>query len=363
MQPMTDCLRARFRVDYSGFSLDADLTLPGRGISALFGQSGSGKTTALRCIAGLERGREAYVEVNGEIWQDDSKGIFLPTHKRSLGYVFQEASLFSHMSVRRNLEYGQRRADTKHGAVIFEQAVELLGIGHLMERRPEKLSGGERQRVAIARAILTNPSLLLMDEPLAALDMKRKREILPYLERLHDALEIPILYVSHQQDEVMRLADHMVLLEDGKVIASGPMFDVLARLDISGRVAEEASSVIEVTVAHYDENYHLTRLDFQGGQFLVARRDLQIGKRVRVKMYARDISLTLSVQPDSSILNHLAAVVVDMADAGNPAQVLVQLDAGGTPLLARITRRSQVMLGLTPGSHVYAQIKSVALLA
>ena len=358
-----ESIRARIKVDYAGFSLDADLTLPGKGITALFGQSGSGKTTTLRCIAGLERAQRAFVEVNGQVWQDDSRRFFLPPHKRQLGYVFQDAALFPHMTVRRNLEYGHKRCGAGQDRDIFAQAVDLLDIGHLMERMPLKLSGGERQRVAIARALLTSPSLLLLDEPLAALDMKRKREILPYLERLHDSLEIPILYVSHQQDEVLRLADHIVLLENGKVAASGPLFDVLGRLDISARQAEEASSVIEATVGELDEEYHLTSLGFSGGRILVARHDLPEGKKVRLKMHARDISLTLSVQDDSSILNHIPATVIDMADTRNPAYVLVRVDAGGVLLLARITHRSCDNLALEPGSRVYAQIKSVALLS
>lgn len=359
---MKDRIYARFKVDYPGFSLNVDLTLPGRGISALFGQSGSGKTTVLRCIAGLERARNAYIEVNGEIWQDDENGIFLPTHKRSLGYVFQEASLFPHLSVRRNLEYGRKRANAKSSQTSFEQAVELLGIAHLMKRLPEKLSGGERQRVAIARALLTNPHILLMDEPLAALDMKRKQELLPYFERLQEVLDIPIVYVSHQPDEIVRLAEHMVLLENGKVIASGSTFEILTRLDLTTALHEDASSVIAATIGHHDTEYHLTRMDFQGGAILVAHRNLPIGQKVRLKLYARNVSLALSVQQDSSILNHLPAIVVDMAETANPTHVMVRLDADGTPLLARITRLSWDTLRLKSGSQVYAQVKSAALL-
>ncbi len=212
---MKDELYARLKVQYSGFSLDVDLALPGRGITALFGQSGSGKTTILRCIAGLEKARDAFISVNGEVWQDDAKDFFVPTHKRSLGYVFQEASLFPHLSVRSNLDYGRKRAGKKDDKV-FEHTITLLGIGHLLDRLPEKLSGGESQRVAIARALLTEPKLLLMDEPLSALDARRKEEILPYIERIQSTLSIPILYVSHQPDEVMRLADHLVLLAEGR---------------------------------------------------------------------------------------------------------------------------------------------------
>ena len=204
-----------------GFTLDVDLQLPGRGVTALFGPSGCGKTTCLRAIAGLVRAQPGRVEVNGEVWQDDAQGLWRATHERALGYVFQEASLFAHLDVRRNMEYGLRRLPPARRRVSLEQAVELLGIGHLMERKPQALSGGERQRVAIARALATSPRLLLMDEPLAALDQARKAEILPYLERLHDELAIPVLYVSHAPDEVARLADHVVYLEAGRARAVG----------------------------------------------------------------------------------------------------------------------------------------------
>jgi molybdate transport system ATP-binding protein len=360
---MNHGIHARFQLDYPGFQLQLDLSLPGRGITALFGHSGCGKTTALRCIAGLERAAGGYLEVNGELWQDDASGFFLPTHRRRLGYVFQEASLFPHLSVRRNLEYGQQRSGTAGRREGWEQAVALLGIGHLLERQPERLSGGERQRVAIARALLTSPCLLLMDEPLAALDIKRKQEILPYLERLRDELAIPILYVSHQPDEVARLADHLVLLDGGRALASGPVRELMARLDLPMALEEDAGAVIEATVGQHDAEYHLTRLDFCGGAIWASRHALILGQRVRLQVYARDVSLALSDQGTSSIVNRLPATVVDMAAANNPAHVLVRLDVGGTPLLARITRRSRDQLGLEAGSRVWAQIKAVALLA
>ena len=359
---MKDRIYSRLLVDFPGFALNVNLTLPGRGISALFGQSGSGKTTVLRCIAGLERARHAYIEVNGAIWQDDDVGRFLPTHQRSLGYVFQEANLFPHLTVQRNLEYGRKRARNKPDQAAYDQAIDLLGIGHLMARLPEKLSGGERQRVAIARALLTDPDILLMDEPLAALDMQRKQELLPYFERLHCALDIPIVYVSHQPDEVVRLADHMVLLEHGKVTATGSAYDVLTRLGLPTTQHEDASAIITATVGQHDTRYHLTRMDFAGGAIQVAHRDLPIGQQVRLKLYARNVSLTLNVQKDSSILNHIPATVVDMAEAASPTHVMVRLDANGTTLLARITRLSWDTLGLQPGSRVYAQVKSAALL-
>ncbi|MEZ0616058.1 molybdenum ABC transporter ATP-binding protein, partial [Pseudomonas sp. Env-44] len=238
----------RLHLKYSAFALDVDLQLPGRGVSALYGHSGSGKTTCLRCIAGLERAEHGFVQINDEVWQDSRKGLFVPPHKRALGYVFQEASLFPHLSVLANLEFGLKRIPRPQRRVDMAQATELLGIGHLLERHPQHLSGGERQRIGIARALLTSPKLLLMDEPLAALDSQRKSEILPYLERLHDELDIPVLYVSHAQDEVARLADHIVLLSDGKALASGPIGETLARLDLPLALGDDAGVVITGSV-------------------------------------------------------------------------------------------------------------------
>ncbi|MDE2310249.1 MAG: molybdenum ABC transporter ATP-binding protein, partial [Betaproteobacteria bacterium] len=221
-------IAARFKLAYTAFVLDVDLELPARGITALFGPSGSGKTTLLRCIAGLERTTDGLLRVHDEVWQDGAN--FLPAHRRPLGYVFQEASLFPHLSVRRNLEYGMRRIPPVERKVQSEQVVELMGLSRLIERDPAHLSGGERQRVAIGRALLSSPRLLLMDEPLSALDVASRQEILPYLERLHGELEIPVIYVSHALDEVARLADHVVMLEQGCVIASGAPSEILTRL-------------------------------------------------------------------------------------------------------------------------------------
>jgi molybdate transport system ATP-binding protein len=359
---MSQDIQARFAIAYPGFHLDVDLHLPGRGVTALFGPSGSGKTTCLRAIAGLERARGGYVSVNGEVWQDDAKSIFLPTHLRALAYVFQEPSLFSHLSVQGNLEYGFRRAGRGHESTEFHRVVELLGIGALLKREPEHLSGGERQRVAIARALLVRPRLLLFDEPLASLDVRRKSEILPYLERLHDELEIPSIYVSHMPDEVARLADHLVLLDRGSVIASGRLQETLARLDLPETFTDSASVVIETTFAGNDSSDHLTRLDFAGGTLYVPQRMEQTGSKVRCRIEARDVSLTLERQTGTSILNIIPAVVVEMVQSEHPAQVLVRLDAQGTPLLSRMTLRSWKILGLAPGSRVWAQVKTVVLM-
>jgi len=358
---MSGSIHARFRVVHDGFQLDVDLQLPGRGVSALFGASGSGKTTCLRAIAGLERASGGHLSVNGDVWQDDSRGLFVPVHQRPLGYVFQEASLFPHLSIRRNLEYGMRRVPLDTRKVSLQHAVELLGIAPLLDRMPDKLSGGEKQRVAIARALATSPRILLMDEPLAALDLKRKQEILPYLERLHDELEIPLIYVSHAPDEVARLADHLVVLEQGRALASGPLGETLARLDLPIRLGEDAGVVLEGEVAELDAEWHLARVAFAGGSLWVRDSGVSLGQHVRVRILARDISIALETHTDSSILNILPAIVEQQTDDTHPALALVRLNAGGIPLVARITRRSAARLQLRPGQPVLAHIKAVAL--
>lgn len=359
---MDESIEARFPLAWPGFSLDVRFRVPGRGVTALFGHSGSGKTTVLRCVAGLEHAPGGFLSVNGHVWQDDAKGIFVPTCRRPLGYVFQEPSLFPHLSVRKNLEYGQQRVPAASRKVAFDHAIGLLGIGNLLDRRPAGLSGGERQRVAIARALLTSPALLLLDEPLAALDLRRKQEILPYLERLHDELDIPLLYVSHSPDEVARLADHLVLMANGSVIADGPLQETLSRLDLPAAFADAAGVVLETVVGVHDDTDSLTRLDFNGGSIFVARRPEPLGRRLRCRVHARDVSLTLERAEHTSILNILPAVVTGIAPAESPAHVLVRLEAHGTPLLARITRRSSRTLDIRPGLPVWVQIKAVALL-
>ncbi len=348
-------IRARLRLAYPAFALDVDLALPGRGVTAIFGHSGSGKTSLLRCVAGLERAA-GRLEVNGETWQDGD--AFLPTHRRPLGYVFQEASLFSHLTVRGNLEYGMRRAGLPAGSDGTAPVVELLGIGDLLGRRPDRLSGGERQRVAIARALLTRPRILLMDEPLAALDPARKSGILPYLERLHDELAIPVLYVTHSVDEVARLADHLVVLEAGRAAACGPLSETFPRLDLPLAQDEGAGTVLDARIAGHDAD-GITRLAIPGGEILVPRRPEAAGQPVRLRIAARDVSLALARHEDTSILNVLPATVIGFADVAG--QVLVSLDAGGTRLLARVTQRSWDRLAVRPGTALYAQIKSVAL--
>lgn len=350
---------ARFSIRYPGFALATDLELPGRGITALFGPSGSGKTTLLRAIAGLERwpGRLA---INGDVWQD--KGVFLPTHRRPLGYVFQEASLFPHLTVQGNIDYGALRCRSAANRVDRAAIIDLLGIGALLGRSPAHLSGGERQRVAIARALLTDPQLLLMDEPLAALDFARKNEILPYLEKLHDALDIPALYVSHSPEEVARLADHLVVLDASGVVAQGPLREVLGRIKLPIHLGEDVSVVFDARTVEHDAQWHLVRMTFPGGSLWVGDAGHPLGKQMRVRILARDVSITRERSAGSSIVNILPATVVEVAEDRDPAACLVRLQVGASPLVARVTRRSAAALNLTPGLDVWAQIKAVALI-
>jgi molybdate transport system ATP-binding protein len=354
-------IRAHFNVRLGTFALDAEFTAPATGVTALFGPSGSGKTTLLRCIAGLERAAGS-LHVNGETWQNDAH--FLPTHKRPLGYVFQEASLFPHLSVRANLEYGYQRIAPAERKVPLEQVVEWLALSGLIERSDvNQLSGGERQRVAIGRALLTSPRILLMDEPLSALDSASRQEILPYLERLHRELNIPVLYVSHALDEVARLADHMVLLQHGRVVASGGLQEMLARLDLPTAHFDDAGVVVEGSIVEHDEIYHLTRLDFSGGSLWVGQVRQLIGNRVRARVLARDVSIATQAPQGSSINNILPARIVEIVDGGD-GRAMVRLRVGGSQaLLSRITRRSCDLLGLKIDMDVFAQVKSVALMA
>jgi molybdate transport system ATP-binding protein len=354
-------IRAGFKLQLESFTLDAAFTAPASGVTALFGSSGSGKTTLLRCIAGLERAAGT-LSVNGVVWQDDN--TFLPVHKRPLGYVFQEASLFPHLSVRANLEYGYKRIKPAERKVQVDQVVEWLGLSHLIGRGdPAQLSGGERQRVAIGRALLTSPRILLMDEPLSALDTNSKQEILPYLERLHRELDIPVIYVSHAMDEVARLADHLVLLQQGRVIASGALGETLARLDLPTAHFDDAGAVIEAAVTEHDETYHLTRIDISGGSLWVGKVEQAPGSRVRARVLARDVSIATRQPAGSSITNILPVRIAEIRDEGAD-KVMVRMKIGESQvLLSRITRRSRDLLELAVGMEVFAQVKSVALMS
>ena len=357
-------IAATLRLPRGTFALDVALELPATGVSALFGPSGCGKTTLLRCLAGLDRAVGGRVVVAGQVWQDDAAGVFVPTHRRAVGVVFQEASLFEHLGVRANVEFGWKRVPPAERRVTIEQAVDWTGIAPLLDRATAGLSGGERQRVAIARALATSPRLLLMDEPLAALDAARKAEILPAIERLNALSGIAIVYVSHAISEVARLADHVVLMDAGRVAASGPVAEWSSRLDLPLPPGEDAGVVLQGSVAALDAAWALARLDVPGASFWTRDPALPVGHRIRLRVLARDVSLSLVAQPGSSIVNQLPAIVEAIADDAHPSQLLVRLrtQPGGAALLARVTRRSAHALALAPGQVVWAMVKSVALL-
>ena len=354
-------LKARFHVDYHEFNLSVDLTLPGRGVTALFGHSGSGKTTCLRAMAGLERLPNGFFSVGDVIWQDEERGIFVPPHKREIGYVFQEAGLFPHLSVQQNLEFGWKRVPANKRKVSIASVIELLGIRRLLGRSPSKLSGGEKQRVAIARALLTAPRLLLMDEPLSALDNGLKAEILPYLERLHRELSIPVVYVSHSVDEVARLADHLVILDKGRVIADGEARSVMTQPCHQVRFGEGTGNIIEARVAQHSED-HLTQLRAEGLMLWVPKRPEPVGTEYRCRILATDVSLCLSQPLGTSILNVIFSTVTRVEPAQQVGEVIVVLAIGKTQLLlAQITQKSALAMNLSVGDKVWAQIKSVAI--
>ena len=352
-------IECRINIQLEGFKLDAKFTIPDKGITVVFGPSGSGKTTLLRAIAGLEKSDTGFLKVGDSIWQSDHN--FVPTHKRQIGYVFQDAALFDHLNVEGNLDYVIKR---KTGLTedFIDSIYTLLDIKPLINRSTVQLSGGEKQRIAIARALLTNPKILLLDEPLSALDLKRKNEILPYLDSLHSQLEIPILYVTHSQDETSRLADHIMLIEDGKIIGNGPINEILTRFDLPLSHSGDAISIFDARVMSRDTDFNLMHLEFKGGQFILPDNKLPIESLVRIRVAARDVSITKKKQTDTSILNIFPAVVEEMVPEGD-AQMMVRLTLNGVTLLACLTRKSTTSLKLDKGLSVFIQVKSVAILS
>jgi molybdate transport system ATP-binding protein len=362
-------IAANFNGRLGAFALDVAFTAPAHGITALFGPSGCGKTTVLRCMAGLSR-LKGRLKVADEIWQDDATSTFRKPHQRHVGYVFQEASLFAHLSVRGNLLYGAHRAGADGGPepLSFDDTVSLLGIGPLLDRAPDALSGGERQRVAVGRALLSRPRLLLMDEPLAALDRSTKEEILPYIEALHESLSIPILYVSHDIGEVERLADTLVLLERGRVRAIGPLATLEADPALPLLRAPEAAVTLEGHVTAIDDRYALTSLAVPGATLLVPGRRGREGSHWRLRIGASDVSLVRKPVEETTALNCIPVRIVSIAPPdGDDAQVNLVVgfgeDGSGARIVARVTRKSCETLGLQPGLSLFAQIKSVALMA
>lgn len=349
----------------AAFAWQVKLDLPLRGVTVLWGASGSGKTTVLRAIAGLTRA-QGRVQLGEACWQDDARGAFVPVWRRRLGMVFQEASLFDHLDVQHNLRYGLRRLPkAEQGAArqALNEAIEVLGIGHLLDRRTATLSGGERQRVAIARALATLPHLLLLDEPLAALDAPRKREVLPWLDALREHLQVPMLYVTHAADEVAHLADHLVVLAQGEVRAQGPVSEVLSSLTVPVALGDDLGALVSTRVIGHASEWGLCRLGFAGGELWVTHSGQALGSDLRVRILARDVSITLARAQDSSIQNHLPVQITQIVPQPDDHQCLLQLQAGETLLLARVTARAVQLLQLRVGQAVWAQIKAVSLVA
>lgn len=343
-----------------GFSLDVRHDFPLDGVTALFGPSGCGKTTLLRVIAGLERSAHARISLANEVWQGDGRR-FVPAHRRGVGLVFQDARLFPHRSVLGNLRFAARRAHDGPGAIDLDGVIDALDLAPLLARRPGSLSGGERQRVAIGRTLLARPRLLLMDEPLAALDAARRGGVLATIARLPTVFGVPILYVTHSVDEVAQLADRMVVLSEGRVSMHGAVGDVLGRLDlVSASDAFEAGSLVEASVVGHDDRYHLTQLDVLGQRLVMPETDLAAGDRIRLRLRARDVALA-TVRPESvSIRNVLRGRVTRIRAVADSAYADVMVDIGGADLHARITRESVDALGLRSGTGVFALIKSIA---
>ena len=372
-------IEAKLHLQHPGFALSVDLQLPAQGVTALFGPSGCGKTTLLRAMAGLTRA-QGRLALHGDVWQDDARRLWRAPHQRAVGYVIQEAALFPHLSVQGNLDFAvKRRHAPAQGAAPgaaapdLDALIPLLGIGPLLRRTPDTLSGGERQRVAIARALASAPRLLLMDEPLAALDAERKAELLPYLERLHASLALPIVYVSHAMDEVARLADHLVLLRDGQVLADGPLASLLARPDLPLARQDDAGVVIQARVLAHDSGYGLSHIGFAGGALWTGATPAPVGAAVRARVLARDVSVARQAPVQTSVLNVLPVRLVSLQADGHTVLLRLALAgpsvagaAGAAPdpvhLLARITRRSGDNLALQPGDALFAQIKGVALM-
>jgi len=351
-------LELSIRRRQGAFNLDVELAA-GQGVTALFGPSGSGKTSVVNMVAGLARPEAGRIVVDGRVLFDAKAGLDLPPEKRRLGYVFQEARLFPHLSVKGNLNFGRDRVPAGERSIDFDMVVEVLGIDHLLDRRPALLSGGEKQRVAIGRALLASPRILLMDEPLASLDPGRKAEVLPFIAGLARRFATPILYVSHAMDEVLQLADTLVLMEAGRAVACGPAEDILSRAEFRHLTGHgEAGAVVRATVEDHDGAHGITVLSFAGGTLLVGRIELPPGASVRLRIHARDVALATARPVGISTRNVLPCRVASVTVAEGH-QVDVMLDCGGTTLWSRITALAQSNLNLVPGMNVYALLKAV----
>jgi len=350
-------LEAKVELRRGGFTLDVDLSLEAAGVTALYGRSGSGKTSLIAALAGLLRPSRGRIQLDGRMLFDSAAGIDLPPERRRLGYVFQEGRLFPHLSVAGNLSYGWRRARDRF--LAFDEIVELLALRGLLDRRPATLSGGEKQRVALGRALLAQPRLLLLDEPLASLDQAMKEEVLPFLERLRDELKLPMVYVSHAMPETLRLADRLVLLDQGRIVAAGALAELLGRLDLQpvfGR--QEAGALLTARLAELDSRYGLARLELGGASLWVPAPPAPPGSELRLRVQARDVAIALAPPTGLSIQNVLPATVSEIRR--EPPYADLSLQVAGQRLSARITERALEQLALAPGLRVYALLKAIA---
>ena len=359
---MSARLKAKIKKQYPGFQLDTELSLPLDGVTVIFGSSGCGKTTLLRCLSGLEKPDSGSITFGDSVWQHG--GEFLAPYKRPVGFVFQDARLFPHQDVNSNLLYGYKRIPQSEHRIAPDQVIELLGLSKLLDRYPENLSAGEKQRVAIGRALLTSPRILMMDEPLANLDIQRKQEILPYLSRLRSELNIPILYVSHSLDEVLQLVDTLVLLADGRVQAAGPAKKVLAEMSPGQQPPPAlAGTLLDTIVAEHEEEFKLTRLTFGDQPLHVPKQNLEMGSALRLHVLARDVSLVTGPRNiQTSVLNILEGRVTAIETGGQEDHSVNVLIDIGQPLLATITKKSLAVLKLKPGQTVFAHIKALRMI-
>jgi len=359
-QPQPFAIDVSCQKQLAGFSIDANFQAGG-GITALFGRSGSGKTTIINMLAGLDQPDHGVVRIDGQEVFNAGENINIPPERRHIGYVFQEGLLFPHMTVVENLKYGARFHKKTGNETDFHNIVDLLQLGNILNRRPKSLSGGEKQRVAIGRAILKKPDLLLMDEPLASLDDGLKTEILKFIERLRDELSLAIVYVSHSMEEVIRLADTIILLDQGKTIAQGSVEEIMNNLDLwpyTGR--HEAGAVFPVKVVGHDLKYGLTELAFAGGRLVVSKLEALPGSELRVRIRARDVTISLEKPNQTSVLNVFKGQITDIRSHDETPQCEVKVDIG-VPVIVRITRKSLYNLSLETGKNVYLMIKSAAI--
>ncbi len=354
-------LKASLHSDSHVFELDVNSELPSTGITAILGESGSGKTTLLRCIAGLEKNAKGLLSIGDTVLLDSER--CLPTYERELGFVFQDARLFEHLNVKGNLQFAVKRSHEKVKSSFLEEVISALDIGHLMLHKPEQLSGGEKQRVAIARALLVKPKMLIMDEPLASLDNARKQDVLPYLAALQNMFNLPMLYVSHSTEEVCKLADHVIVLHQGKVVIQGSIKDVFSSAQLPHIYRQETSTIIQAKVIEKNERWNLVKAEFAGNVLWLQDQNQAMGKALRLRILASDVSLSLKDEKESTILNRLEGRIAGIEMDKNGASALVTVELMRTEVVAQVTRKSIDDLFLMVGMKIWAQIKSVAIMS